>query len=103
MLRHLLQSTGLPVRWKGSMSDDPAYFLDISGLADAPGGAEPGVGGETDARPWIGVQFECCGVYTRIYRNREGTAYEGCCPRCTRPVHIKVGPGGTSHRMFRAK
>lgn len=93
------------------MSDDQDYILDISGLsdeadacdADASGAAETGEFGETGGRPWIGIQFECCGVYTRVYRNREGTAYEGHCPRCTRPVHIRVGAGGTNHRMFKAR
>jgi hypothetical protein len=85
------------------MSDDPPYILDVSGLSEGP--EEDGSDSAADAagRRWIGIQFECCGVYTRIYRNRDGTAYEGRCPRCARPVQIRVGPGGTSHRMFRAK
>jgi hypothetical protein len=85
------------------MSDDAAYLLDIRGLASGPESAGVDQAAAPSARPWIGMQFDCCGVYTRIYRNREGTAYEGHCPRCSRTVHIKVGPGGTSHRLFKAR
>ncbi len=55
------------------------------------------------ARPWIGIHFECCGTYTRIYRSPDGSKYEGRCPHCSRPVRVGVGPHGTSARFFRAE
>ena len=89
---------------KEIMPDEPPYYLDINGLKDD--GSEPPCHSSDSpaaGRPWIGVEFECCGVYNRIYRNKEGTAYVGNCPKCARQVKVRVGPGGTSHRMFRAK
>lgn len=83
------------------MSDDPAYRLEISGLNEAAGGPEAKEPLNTTRR-WIGIQFECCGVYSRVYRNREGTAYVGRCPQCMREVTIRVGKGGTDSRFFRA-
>ncbi len=88
------------------MPDEPSYILDIRSLSDGgePSGQPPEASSGTDAqgRRWIGLQFDCCGVYTRIYRNRDGTAYTGACPRCGRPVQIRIGQGGTNSRMFRA-
>lgn len=53
-------------------------------------------------RKFLGVQFACCGVYARIYVNRDGTAYEGRCPRCFKPVEVLIGPGGSTDRFFTA-
>ena len=53
------------------------------------------------SRPFLGIMFECCSVYARIYKNKEGTAYEGHCPKCMKPIRIRVGKGGSSNRFFK--
>lgn len=54
------------------------------------------------SRPYIGILFECCGVYARVYRRPSQRAYVGRCPRCLAEVRVKVGKDGTSQRIFRA-
>ena len=82
----------------------PDYILDIDGLTPpaqqtkAPNSATGGGG----ARAWIAVKWTCCSVYSRIYKHRDGDRYEGRCPKCTKQVSAKVGPGGTDRRMFEA-
>lgn len=53
-------------------------------------------------RRFIGIHFTCCGVYSRIHPNAERTAYVGHCPRCTRPIRLEIGPGGSDQRIFTA-
>ena len=51
-------------------------------------------------RPFLAVWYRCCHAYGRMYRNREMTHYEGRCPRCGARVTARIGPGGTSQRLF---
>lgn len=96
------------------MAENPDYILDLSGVAaDPPGQGSPSQATAPDTaderpgevsspRKWIGVHFKCCDVYSRIWRNRQGTAYVGHCPRCSRKVQATIGPGGVDARFFTA-
>lgn len=55
------------------------------------------------SRHFIGIHFECCNVYTRVYRREDQREYVGRCPNCLRIVRLRVGPGGTNARMFHAR
>lgn len=85
-------------------SDGRDYKLDLSGLPhpQEPGSANlPSSAADPQSgRPFLSVQFACCNVYTRIYRNAQGTAYAGRCPRCGKVVSFRIGPQGTDARFF---
>jgi len=55
-----------------------------------------------ESRPFVGVSFNCCGVYARVYRTRDGKAYAGYCPKCSKPVRLLIGSGGSSSRFYTA-
>lgn len=78
---------------------EPDYILDLGRQGDKPAQdpTPPAKG-----RPFISIHFDCCKVFTRVYLNAAGTAYVGWCPRCAKKVTARVGPDGTSARIFRA-
>lgn len=57
----------------------------------------------TQKRQYLGIWFDCCGTYGRIYKTKDGTAYTGRCPKCLRSVRVRVGEGGTNRRFFRGE
>jgi len=59
-------------------------------------------GAKRVGKRFIGVKFDCCQAYARIYVNNEGTAYEGRCPRCLRKIHVKIHKDGVNCRFFSA-
>ncbi|HOD65899.1 MAG TPA: hypothetical protein PLR32_06780 [candidate division Zixibacteria bacterium] len=54
-------------------------------------------------RPFLGMYFKCCRVYSRIYLNREGSAFVGWCPKCAGQVRVGVSPTGRRDRFFTAE
>jgi len=91
------------------MPNEPDYIVEVRGqrLVGPSGQEEPTEGqipaAQAGNRRYISVLFECCGVYQRVYRNRDGTAYEGRCPGCLRPLRVRIGPSGIDCRFFRAR
>lgn len=61
----------------------------------------PQGGRPAHGRPFLGIHYVNCGAYGRIYRNREGSAYVGSCPRCMHPVRVRIASEGTGHRFFK--
>jgi len=51
---------------------------------------------------FLGVNFACCDVYSRIYINHDQSAYVGHCPRCAKRIEIRVGGDGSDSRFFTA-
>lgn len=80
------------------MADPRDYKLDLSSVPSSDNSQSAARG-----RPYLSVHFACCGVYQRIYRAADGTAYRGRCPRCGREVNFVVGEGGTASRFFRVE
>lgn len=89
------------------LSDPRDYVLDLSSQGKAPPTETPAnvppPPGTAGGRPHLSILFRCCNVYAPIYRTADEKAYAGNCPRCARPVRVKIGPGGSTSRVFIAE
>lgn len=57
-----------------------------------------------EKRKFLGILFECCSVYSRVYRSEEQMFYEGRCPKCLRHLKVRVDPhSGARERFWRAR
>ena len=57
---------------------------------------------QRDQRHFLGVRFDCCRTYSRIYINQNQTAFVGHCPRCGKQIHVKISPDGMDAKFFSA-
>ncbi len=80
-----------------SSFSDPASAVGSGGSA-----AGPAAGSAASRRPWIGIHFECCDVYQRVYRKPEDDHYLGFCPKCGRRIRLRVAADGVDAKFFRA-
>jgi hypothetical protein len=75
--------------------------LDLSSNPGEPDDAHQTVDRGTAAgRPFLGIRFNCCDVYARIYANEAFTAFRGHCPKCAKPVWVRIAYGGSDSRFF---
>jgi hypothetical protein len=75
-------------------SDSRDYSLDIAALRPAANSSS------ATNRPYLSVNFACCSVYQRVYRDRDGKHYTARCPKCGKTARFAVGEGGTTARFF---
>ena len=56
-----------------------------------------------DRKPFVGIIFNCCKAYGRIYLDRSATAFEGRCPRCLKRVVLQISEEGSTDRFLRVE
>ena len=61
-----------------------------------------------DPKKFLGIYFECCNAYGRLYQNAKGTHYVGRCPKCMMNLKVPIGnagdnPNATNQRFFKAR
>ena len=52
-------------------------------------------------RRFVGIMFDCCNIYGRLYLSKQRTAFEGRCPRCYRQVSVPASENGVDARFLR--
>jgi hypothetical protein len=83
------------------MSDPRDYKLDLSSAPAKKNLLH--LAARKSKRSFISVHFACFGVYRRIYQSADGKYFAGHCPRCARPLRIRIDAAGIDARMFVVK
>jgi hypothetical protein len=55
---------------------------------------------QSGSRPFVGIHFKCCNIYSRIYLNKQHDAFVGWCPKCAKKVVLKIAPDGEESQFF---
>jgi hypothetical protein len=85
------------------MEEDADYIVEISGQPPVSGPfLEPKAATALHKKPYVSIEFVCCNAFARVYINDCQDAYEGRCPKCLKPLKLKIGAGGTDSRTFKA-
>jgi hypothetical protein len=79
-----------------------ADAFDASSEPPAPYGEGPPQPPENrGTRPFVGVHFQCCSVYSRVYLKPAEQLSIGFCPRCGRRIEFLVSERtGSAERFF---
>jgi len=82
--------------------DARGRMLDVFDSGDAAEEAPSHAGADDRGRGrvWIGVYYECCETYARVYRRPADVEYRGRCPSCGSAITIRVGPNGVNSRFL---
>ncbi len=76
--------------------------LDLSSVPNSTSESSHVQDSGSKSRPFLGIRFDCCRTYGRIYRSDSGMYYKGHCPKCLKKIKVMVGEGGTGQRFFNA-
>lgn len=76
--------------------------LDLSNLPNSTRDSSREQASQPKSRPFLGIRFDCCRTYGRIYKSDTGMYYKGRCPKCMKKIKVMVGSGGTGNRFFNA-
>ncbi len=55
---------------------------------------------KSESRPFVGIHFKCCNVYSRIYLNKQRNAFVGWYPKCAKKVTLNISPDGDESQFF---
>lgn len=59
--------------------------------------------GNKSPKRFLSLYWECCHVFSRVYKSDDGKSYQGNCPKCRIGISVPIGPDGTTRRCFKVQ